>query len=187
MNGNGKTRTWRMTGLLLALLLPGCGTMRPLAPAAVGPAQAAAVSPLRQSGLAEVTVTEVLVTCSEIVHDRRPVGFHMIGRLPSGGQVTLFFNGFEPVAPGTSDVDVPDDAMIQRLRSVRGQYDLQVGGTQGLPSHQVFTDADRQAMLVAVRRTLKSNPAGRNMLGQSLPIALAFAERTLADPKSSQR
>jgi hypothetical protein len=183
MRRKGMIGTWLVAGLLTTLVLPGCGPVRPVAPAAVTPEVAAQAKSPDWSALA---ITDAVVTCSEIEHDRRPVGFHLSGHLPTGESVTLFYNGMEPVAPGTADVDVPDDAMIAHLRALRGRYELQVSKGHEQPHRRSFAQGDRTRVLAAVQRTIQASPVGRNPLGQSVKVVLAFIETTLKDAQSGQ-
>jgi hypothetical protein len=183
------TPTWLMAGLLTAVILPGCGTplrtiptSLPVAVAARGPAVAPQAA---NPAWAKLAITDAVVTCSEIVVDRRPVGFHLSGHLPSGEMVTLFYNGMLPVAPGSADVDVPNDAMIARMKPLRGVFDLQLAASgSAMPASRPFTSRERQALLSAVRRTIQASPVGRNPMGQSVRIVLAMVERTLASAAS---
>jgi hypothetical protein len=73
--------------------------------------------------------------------------------------------------------------MIARMKPLRGVYDLQLAAPGGaMPASRDFTHRERQALLVAVQRTIKASPVGRNPLGQSVRVVLAMIERTLASP-----
>lgn len=186
MQRKGMIGTWLMAGLLTTLVLPGCGTVRTVTAAPVAPVAPAVTAQSRSITWSQLAITDAVVTCSEIDHDKRPVGFHLSGHLPSGERATLFYNGMEPVAPGTSDVDVPDDAMIARLRALRGHYDVQINNGIVMPGRLALGQSERQGVLAAVQRTIRMNPVGRNPQGQSVKVVLAFVERTLKDAASGQ-
>lgn len=181
MTRMGMFGRWLAAGLSTTLVVAGCSPVRPLTPTAMAPAATVAQS-AKTPVLSQLAITDAVVTCSEIDDDRRPVGFHLSGHLPTGESATLFYNGIEPVAPGTADVDVPTDAMIARLRALQGRYELQLNrGTS-----RAITQVDRQGILAAVQRTIRMNPVGRNPQGQSVKVVLAFVERTLTDKASGQ-
>jgi hypothetical protein len=82
-------------------------------------------------------------------------------------------------------VDVPNDAMIARMKPLRGVFDLQLAASgSAMPASRPFTSRERQALLSAVRRTIQASPVGRNPMGQSVRIVLAMVERTLASAAS---
>ena len=176
---------WGSLGLMLAL--SGCGQAPMIAavsvPLAAVPARAASVAAAPVS-LASWTVSEAMATCSEIVHDRRPVGVFLVGKLQSGQSVTVAYQGTDPVSPGTSDTDVPNDSMIQHLRPVQGTYSVQVAEAGRASADRALTTAERALVLSAVNRALSANPQGLNPSGQTRRIVLACAKRILEDPRS---
>ncbi|MBC7544610.1 MAG: hypothetical protein H7338_17960 [Candidatus Sericytochromatia bacterium] len=172
---------WLGLGLMLALSSCAAVAASPLA-APVPPVSAAAkATPVSWAG---VTFTEAIATCSEIFQDRRPVGFHLMGKATNGQMLTVSYEGMEPVSPGTGDVDVLDDTMIARLNPVRGHYEIQETGAAKAPVTVILTAAERAQLQAAINRSLSANPEGRNYNGQSRKVVLAFAKRIVDTPRA---